>query len=78
MLYNKIRAFVESNIFGVCTKLGEKMGVSIESIRLFFIYSSLLTLGSPVIIYLSLAFLIRIREHIRKFRGVGEEFIEGQ
>ena len=42
--------------FGVCTHLGEKFKISTSSIRLYFIYTSFLTMGSPVIIYLILAF----------------------
>lgn len=63
---NKLKFFLEGQAFGVCTKLGEKLRISISSIRLFFIYSSFLTLGSPLLIYLALAFLINIRKHFRK------------
>ena len=51
----KIRFFVEKQAFGVCTRLGEKMSISASSIRLYFIYTSFLTLGSPVVIYLIMA-----------------------
>jgi hypothetical protein len=40
---HKIQSFFENQAFGVCTSLGEKLGISICSIRLFFIYSSLQT-----------------------------------
>ncbi len=62
----RLKSLVENQAFGVCTRLGEKMGVSISSIRLFFIYTSFLTLGSPLIIYLSLAFVLNIRKHLRR------------
>ncbi len=65
-LTNKIQHFFEQYAFGVCTRLGEKLGVATSSIRLFFIYTSFITFGSPVIIYLVLAFIMNIRKHLRK------------
>ncbi|HNV28945.1 MAG TPA: PspC family transcriptional regulator [Cyclobacteriaceae bacterium] len=63
---NEIQLFFENHAFGVCTTLGEKMGIATSSIRLFFIYASFLTFGSPIIIYMSLAFLLNMRSHLRR------------
>ena len=65
-LVEGIQNFFEKQAFGVCTTLGEKMGIATSSIRLFFIYASFLTLGSPIIIYLSIAFVLNMRSHMRK------------
>lgn len=62
----RISRFFENHAFGVCTALGEKLGIASSSIRLFFIYASFLTLGSPVIVYLGLAFILNIRKHLRR------------
>ena len=62
----KIQHFFERYAFGVCTHMGEKLGVATSSIRLFFIYASFITFGSPIIIYLSLAFIMNMRKHMRK------------
>jgi phage shock protein PspC (stress-responsive transcriptional regulator) len=62
----KIQHFFEFYAFGVCTKLGEKLGIATSSIRLFFIYASFITFGSPVILYLALAFVMNMRKHLRK------------
>jgi phage shock protein C len=62
----RIQTFFEQKAFGVCAKIGEKLGVPISSIRIFFIYSSFLTFGSPVILYLSLAFIMNFRKHLRR------------
>ena len=62
----KLQYFFEENAFGVCTRLGEKLGVATSSIRLFFIYASFLTIGSPVIVYLGLAFIMNMRRHMRR------------
>ena len=65
-LTTKIQHFFQGYAFGVCTMLGEKLGVATSSIRLFFIYATFITVGSPVIIYLALAFILNLRKHLRK------------
>lgn len=60
-----IKGFLELNAFGVCSRLGEWMGIASSKIRLFFIYITFMTMGSPILIYLSLAFLININNYIR-------------
>jgi len=61
---NRLRNFIEWNAFGVCTSIGEKLGIATSRIRQYFIYTSLLTMGSPIIIYLVLAFLRNIKKYI--------------
>jgi phage shock protein PspC (stress-responsive transcriptional regulator) len=65
----KLQNFVEKQAFGVCTRLGEMMRMSASSIRLYFIYASFLTFGSPILIYLVLAFWFNLRKHFRKSRN---------
>ena len=60
--------FFEKKAFGVCTAIGKYMGISITTIRLYFIYASFLTFGSPIIIYLSLAFWLNLRRSMRQRR----------
>jgi len=62
----RIQKFLESQTFGVCTRLGEKLDIPLSSIRIFFIYASFLTFGSPVILYLGLAWIMNLRKHMRK------------
>ena len=64
----KIRAVFERWGFDVCSRSGERMGISAGVIRRYFIYTSFLTLGSPVILYLILAFWIQIKDHLRSRR----------
>lgn len=64
-LIENIKDFFEVRAFGVCSFLGEKMGIATSRIRLFFIYATFMALGSPIIVYLSLAFLINIGRYIR-------------
>ena len=65
---NKIRNFIEWHVFGVCTAIGEKMGIATSVIRKYFIYISFLTFGSPVIIYLFFAFWMNIKNYIQSTR----------
>lgn len=62
----KIQIFFEEYAFGVCTRLSEKLGVATSVVRLFFIYASFITFGSPVILYLVLAFIMNTRKYLRK------------
>ncbi|MBC6399707.1 MAG: PspC domain-containing protein [Ekhidna sp.] len=61
-----MQKFIEQYAFGVCTRLGEKFRIPISSIRLFFIYASFIAFGSPLLIYLALAFIMNFRKHLRR------------
>jgi phage shock protein PspC (stress-responsive transcriptional regulator) len=61
---NKLRYFIEWQVFGVCTAIGEKMGIATSTIRKYFIYVSFLTMGSPVVIYFFVAFWLNIKRYI--------------
>lgn len=51
-----IYSFFEKQAFGVCAWWGQMLGISSSRIRLYFIYISFITLGSPLILYLFMAF----------------------
>ena len=59
-----LKKFIEWHAFGVCSAMGDRMGIATSRIRLWFIYISFLTLGSPVIIYMILAFWINLKNYI--------------
>ena len=61
----KLQYFFESQAFGVCAKLGEVLGISSSVVRVYFIYASFLTLGSPIVIYLALAFWMNVKHYLR-------------
>ena len=62
----RIIALIEKYSFGVCSYIGEKIGLRSSRIRLYFIYTSFLTFGSPVIIYLVAAFWLNIKSYLRR------------
>ncbi len=61
---NKLKQFIEWKAFGVCQALGEKLGIASSRIRMWFIYISFLTMGSPLIIYMITAFWMNIKRYI--------------
>jgi len=64
-MIKKIQKYWELQVFGVCSRLGHRLGMSPGSIRIFFIYVSFMTYGSPLVVYLALAFLLKMRSHLR-------------
>lgn len=67
MFQNTI-TFFEKQSFGVCTYLADKLDMSISKIRLFFIYSSFLAVGFPIIFYVLAAIVLDVRQYIKKIR----------
>jgi phage shock protein PspC (stress-responsive transcriptional regulator) len=65
---NRFKQFIEWQVFGVCSYIGEKIGIANTVIRKHFIYLSLLTMGSPIIIYMFIAFWMNVRNYIWKRR----------
>ena len=65
---------VESNAFGVCERIGERLKMPAKDIRLFFIYASCLTIGSPVIVYMILAFWVNLKDSIKGKRSAVWDF----
>lgn len=61
-----MQILIERCAFGVCNRLGEKFKIPITSIRLYFIYASFLAFGSPLLLYLALAFIMNFRQHLRR------------
>jgi phage shock protein PspC (stress-responsive transcriptional regulator) len=64
-MISRISSFFEKQAFGVCEWWGEKLQLKISRIRLFFIYFSFLTFGSPIIIYLIMAFILEHKEYFK-------------
>ena len=60
----KIRLFFERNGFAVSTRLAEVLGMKVKSVRLFFIYASFTTLIGGFLMYLTLAFWLKLKDMI--------------
>ncbi len=63
-----MKFLVESKVHGVCERIGEKLQMPAKDIRLFFIYASCLTIDSPLIIYMILAFWIKMKDSVKSKR----------
>lgn len=68
---NRIVSWFERQAFGVCSWWGQKLGIRATRIRMYFIYLSFFTVGSPVIIYFIMAFILEHKEYFkpRRFRS---------
>jgi phage shock protein C len=66
---NWLRNLMEHSAFGVCSYLGNKMGVASARVRMYFIYLSFATLGSPIVVYLFIAFWLNIKSYIKRSRS---------
>ena len=65
---DSIKYYFAKRAFGVCNYIGDKIGISSEHIRLYFIYTSFITFGSPILFYLIVAFWLNIKKYIHKKR----------
>lgn len=64
IMIERIRTILEHQAFGVCTRLGRRLSLPASKIRLYFIYTSFITFGSPVLLYLILAFWLRLKDYV--------------
>ena len=60
-----LRNTVEKSVFGVCSKAADQMGIAKTRVRLYFIYITFITMGSPLILYVFVAFWMNVRKYIR-------------
>jgi len=58
-LVNYIKELFDAKAYGVCEWWGTRFNVSTNAIRVYFIYLSFLTLGSPLVVYLAMAFILK-------------------
>ncbi|MCG9791240.1 PspC domain-containing protein [Flavobacterium algicola] len=65
----QLKFFLEKYGFHVSSRLADRLGMRANSVRLFFIYISFVTVGLGFGIYLILAFWIRLKDLIRAKRS---------
>lgn len=64
-LIQKIIFFFEMRSFGVSEWWARKLGIRTSKVRLFFIYASFIALGSPLLIYLAMGWVLE-NKHLFK------------
>lgn len=66
---NTFRFLIENTIFGVCVYLGRTLKIPSKNVRMFFIYTTFFTFGSPIIIYFIIGFWVKIKTMINGKRN---------
>jgi phage shock protein PspC (stress-responsive transcriptional regulator) len=66
---SKVRSRFDNTVYGVCAYIGRKLNMPSKNIRLFFVYASFFTLGSPIIIYLIVAFWMKLKSMVNGKRN---------
>jgi|GEM_PF-176955 len=56
---------LERSAFGVCSYLADKIGIATSRVRLYFIYATVATLGSPILFYLVGIFWLNLKKYIK-------------
>jgi phage shock protein PspC (stress-responsive transcriptional regulator) len=63
-LIHHIRHYFERHGFDVSARFSERLGISVKNIRLLFIYLSFVTFGASFGLYLTLAFLLKLKDMV--------------
>ena len=61
---NNIRYFFERHGYAVSSRLADRLGMKAKNVRLFFIYVSFATLGVWFAVYLTLAFVLKLKDMV--------------
>lgn len=61
MIYS-LRHYLEKRGFYVSSRLADRLGMRAKNVRLFFIYVSFFTVGAGFAIYLTLAFILKLKD----------------
>jgi len=61
-MIDNIRHFFERNGFHVSSRLADRIGMRALNVRLFFIYITFFTVGLSFGFYLTLAFLLKLKD----------------
>lgn len=67
-MFQRLVTFLEQRSFGVSAYLANKLKMSTSKVRLFFIYSSFLAVGFPILFYLLAAVVLDIRCYVKRRR----------
>ncbi len=59
-----LKYFFELHGFNVLSRFADRLGMRAKNVRLFFIYISFVTIGLSFGIYLTLAFLLKLKDMV--------------
>ncbi len=69
MEVKKPREILDLSVFGLCTWLGNRLDMPSKKVRMFFIYITFITLGSPIVLYLIMTFVLNLRYMVKTKRS---------
>jgi len=58
----KMKHYLEKHGFYVSSRLADRLGMRAKNVRLFFIYLSFATLGVGFAVYITFAFLMKLKD----------------
>jgi len=61
---NSVRHYFERHGYHVSSRLADRLGMRAQNVRLFFIYISFVTVGLSFGFYLTMAFLLKLKDMI--------------
>ncbi|MBU3011865.1 PspC domain-containing protein [Polaribacter vadi] len=59
---HSIRHFFERHGFGVFSRLADRLGIRAKNVRIYFVYVTFFTVGLSFGLYLTLAFLMKLKD----------------
>lgn len=63
-----IRKYLARHGFGVCKRVTSRMAIRTNSMRVFMIYSAFFTLGASYVLYLMMAFGLKMKDLVFRRR----------
>lgn len=62
---DRSKSLLELRVFGVCAWFGERLGIRATTIRMYFVYLSFFTFGSPILLYAIFSFILEHKEQLK-------------
>lgn len=66
---NDVRYFFERHGFGVFSRFADRLGMRAKNVRIYFIYVTFFTVGLSFGLYLTLAFVLKLKDMISTKRS---------
>ena len=63
-IIHSVRHYFERHGYHVSSRLADRLGMRAQNVRLFFIYISFVTVGLSFGLYLTMAFLLKLKDMI--------------
>lgn len=63
-MIQNILYFFEKNGFHVASRLADRLGMRLKNVRLFFVYISFFTVGLWFFVYLTISFVLKLKDLI--------------